>query len=355
MNSGVTVRVYGDAWPDGLPADLALALEHQYGNIFATLAYARTDGGAGPVLAYVARQGRRTLAILLFRRSGNAVRVLNHAVTLEHAEVARFVATVFSRWSEVTAVTFHAIGGAAGPLPWPQQRYNCLENIVLTLPSGQQAYLDSLGKNLRTSLQRYHRKLARERPALRFVVVERAAIGEPLIRQIIGLSMERMRAKRQRSLHTDTASAQLVALARSHGCVVVALQDGRVCAGVICSAVGGNYFMHVIAHAADFDAYRLGKLCCHEAIAAAIGRGGREFHFLWGRAGYKYRFGGVQRELDRLTVYRSAWSRLRHLRLVLNNAWRGHGRRLKRYLLAPERARCWHGRLARWYCGDAAT
>ncbi|MES2743514.1 MAG: GNAT family N-acetyltransferase [Pseudomonadota bacterium] len=347
MNSEVTVTFHG---PEAAPA-LAAALEQLYGNIFATVAKAGADGSPGDVSAYVARRDGAPLAILLFRRHGGRVSVLNEAIALADDEIDRFAGHVFDVWPQVSAVSFRAIAHAGGALRRPHQRFNGLEDIVLSLPPTRPAYLDSLGKNMRADLQRYGKKLARDLPALHFALHSGNAVTDATVREIVALSGHRMRVKRQRCLHDEAGTDKLLALVRSHGAVMVASMEGRVCAGVICTVVGGNYFMHVIAHDPRYDAYRLGKLCCFQAICAAIDGGGREFHFLWGRYSYKYRLGGVQRELDHVTVYRSHWHRLRHWRLGLLNAVRGHGRRVKRWAHAAERASHWTGRLAQLLWG----
>src|SRR5207245_3753907 len=133
---------------------------------------------------------------------------------------------------------------------------------------------------------------------------------------------------------------------KMYGLVGVATVDGRVCAGVICSRSAANYFMHVIAHDPTYDEYRLGKLCCYLTICECINRGGKEFHFLWGRYEYKYRLLGVQRDLDHLTVYRSRAQFLLNGNLVLKNAYKGYGRQAKRWLLDPKRADSLIGKIA---------
>ncbi len=347
MDGEVSVTFHAHGAAPGVEA----MLEQLYGNIFATLAKARAEGSADGVSVYVARRDGAPVAILLFRRHGNRVGVLNEAIVLPNEEIERFTAHVFAVWPGVSAVSFRAIGHAGGALRRPHQRHNGLEDIVLSLPATRQAYLDGLGKNMRADLQRYGKKLARELPALTFALHRHGAVPEATVRGIVALSGARMRVKQQRSLHDDAGTDTLLALVRSHGAVMVASMEGRVCAGVICTVVGRNYFMHVIAHDPRFDAYRLGKLCCFQAICAAIDDDGREFHFLWGRYSYKYRLGGVQRELDHVTVYRSRWHRWPHWRLGLINAARGHGRRIKRWALAPERSGHWTGWLARLLWG----
>ena len=101
------------------------------------------------------------------------------------------------------------------------------------------------------------------------------------------------------------------------------LLDGRVCAGAVSFRTGAHYFMTVAAHDPQFNAFRLGTLNGFLNISECIRRGGQQCHLLWGRHEYKYRFLGVERELDNLAVYRSRLSMLRHADLVLKMALEG--------------------------------
>jgi hypothetical protein len=97
---------------------------------------------------------------------------------------------------------------------------------------------------------------------------------------------------------------------------------GRIAAGVINTQVGDHYFMDIIGHDSAYDDYRLGTLCCYMTVCDCIERGGREFHFMWGRYDYKFRLQGKQRDLDQITIYRSFFGVLRNPSLVLKNALR---------------------------------
>src|SRR5690606_21685907 len=65
-----------------------------------------------------------------------------------------------------------------------------------------------------------------------------------------------------------------------------------------------------------------------------IARGGRHFHFMWGRYAYKEALGGVLVELDHIAIYRSYWHLLRQARLAAVTAYGGYRRELKMWVLA---------------------
>jgi CelD/BcsL family acetyltransferase involved in cellulose biosynthesis len=158
-------------------------------------------------------------------------------------------------------------------------------------------------------------------------------IDEQHVRDIIALNRARMAAKNKSSDMDAAEAARLLRLVRQGGLVSVMLLDGRVAAGTVCSRVGANYFMHVNAHDPAYDDARLGKLCCFMTICDCIGRGGKEFHFMWGRFEYKYQFLGVQQDFNELIVYRSYARMLRHAASALRTAFDGYAREWKFRLL----------------------
>lgn len=327
------VRLYEAELPSFAEAELV----RLYKNVFASVVRLAAMGELVRAGTYVASECGEVTCLLLFRREAGTVRVLNEVITIDESEVRRFARTMFTAFPSVALLTFEAIRANIRQLPFPYQQFNCLEDIVLDLPGTIEAYFGSLGKNMRASLKRYQKKIAADLPGFHYTIEHGSQISEQQLAAIVALSSARMASKRQVSSHTDDKTAQLIHLAQACGVVLVASIDGKVCGGVICTEVGGNFFMHVLAHDPAYDAYRIGKLCCYLSICDAIARGGRQYHFLWGRYEYKYRLLGVQRELDRLIVYRSRIAMLLHCKVVLRTALRGHGRRLKRWLQDDKR------------------
>ncbi|TFW34374.1 GNAT family N-acetyltransferase [Massilia horti] len=320
-----------------LPAFVEHELVRLYKNVFASLAHVRSLGLADQVRACVCRQAGQVTAVVLFWQHGGTVEVLSGALALRPPDVARFARAVFTTYRSAAVITFPAVRSAIVRLPFPFQRFNCLEDIVLDLPPSAEAYFASLGKNMRASLKRYQKRIATDFPDFRYTFHATDDISEQDVSAIVALSSARIASKNQASTHTGEKTRQLFRLVKECGVVLVARIDGRVCAGVICSEVGGNFFMHVVAHDPVYDDYRVGKVCCYLSICDAIARGAREYHFLWGRYEYKYRLLGQQRDFDRLVIYRSRLALLLNLGLFVNIAWRGYGRRAKWWLFDERR------------------
>ena len=338
----ITISLY----ENDVPPFVEMEMERLYENIYSSVAKFRIDGNARNTSAYVVRKGGNVITVFLFRHEKEKVEVINELIKIDEDEVRQFANTIFAAFKSVTIISFHAIQTAIQTLPFPYQQFNCLEDIVLTLPSTRQEYLASLGKNMRTQVKYYMKKIEQRFPSFCYVVYEKEKVSEPHIRDIIRLSNARMAAKNKVSLHDEKETEQLIHLVRMYGLVGIATIDDRVCAGVICSRFGANYFMHVIAHDPQYDDYRLGKLCCYRTICECIDRGGKEFHFLWGPSEYKFRLLGVQRDLDNLDVYRSRVQLVLNGDMVLKTAFKGYGRQAKRWLLDPKRTDSFIARIA---------
>jgi hypothetical protein len=348
ISDGSTVSLYEHPLPSFVEADLARI----HGNVFSSAAWLHILGQWQSACAYVVSERGEASNVLLFRRESGGVHVLNLAISMREDEIQRFASTIFAVFKSVRVISFQAVQADIGRLPFLYQQFNCLEDIVLTLPATVDGYFSALGKNMRSSLKRYQKKIASDFPGFRHAVYENKDVSEQDIADIVALSSARMASKNQVSAHTDIKTAQLIRLVKAYGVVIVARIDGRICAGVICTHFEGNFFMHVIAHDPAYDEYRIGKLCCYFSICDAIGRFGKEYHFLWGRYEYKYRLLGVQRDLDRLVIYRSPIGLLLSCSVFFKTAWRAYGRRAKRWLLDEKRKNKPFSKLlvATWNC-----
>jgi hypothetical protein len=325
-----SVSVYENA----VPAFVGPALEALHQHVFSSMPQFRAyDGIDENTHTYVARDSGKPSAVLLFRLDGRRVRVLNEQISMSSREIMRFVRHVFASYPAADMVIFHAIRSGMRRLPFPCQEFYRTEDIVLSLPASADDYMNSLGKATRKNMKYHGNRLKRNYPALKLRIELDGDIDEQHVHDIIALNRARMAAKNKSSDMDATEAARLLRLVRQGGLVSVMLLDGRVVAGTVCSRVGANYFMHINAHDPAYDDARLGKLCCFMTICDCIGRGGKEFHFMWGRFEYKYQFLGVQQDFNELIVYRSAARMLRHAASALRTAFDGYAREWKFRLL----------------------
>ncbi len=287
---------------DTVPAFVGPMLEQLYENVFSVLpGHAPADA---PPHVYVERRDGQVETLLLFRRAGNAIRVLNEGIVLDAARIERFAAHVFDAFPMANMIRFNAIRAELDNCSLPFQKSDCSEDIVVGLPDTVEAYFSSLGNATRKNIKRYRNRLARCFPEVRHEVIGGTEVSERQVADVLALNRERM-ARKGKTADDAGALDELMPLLRRYGFVSLLTIDGRVAAGEICTRVGRNYFDHVGAHDPAYDDYALGMLSCYLTICECIRRGGAEFHFLWGRYPYKYSLGGVQRDLQRLSLYRS--------------------------------------------------
>ncbi len=319
-----------------IPDFVASEMDRLYENIFSSVSKFHIDGRALNATTYVHRKEGSTTTILMFQRHKHRVEVINECIELDGNEIQCFAKSIFSKYRDVSFITFYAVRASIDKLSYPYQCFTCLEDLVLKLPVSPELYLSSLGKSTRQNISHYSKVVQRRLPSFSFKICAGKDMTDVLIREIILLSCARIAAKDQVSLHDEESVQKLVQLIHRHGFVGVATIDGRVCAGAICSKLGANYFLHVLAHDPLYDRYSLGTLCCYLTICASIVSGGKTFHFLWGRMDYKYRLLGVQNDLQRVVVYRSYLQFFLHGAYALNIAFKGVGRLVKQWLLEPD-------------------
>lgn len=317
----VTVELHAGA-PSAI---IEAAMQSLYGNIHSTFAHLTVYGGLQEVThAYLARRKERLLAAFLLRREGSIVHVVNEGMTVDEVELECFTDHIFSVWPSVSAICLHAVDSRIRVLPRPFQQYACTANIVLPLPATVDAYVASLGKNMRRNLRRYMDKLKRDHPSLQVDVSEKGDASEEDMRAIINLNRVRIVGKNMQ-YGLDDEVEKVIALVRTCGMVVAMRIDGRVVGGSIGYFAGSNYFFKVISHDPRYNEYSAGILCCYLTICECIARGCKEYNFMWNEYEYKFALGAHVRNLHHVVVYRSRLHFLLRPRLVLVNAaaaWR---------------------------------
>lgn len=316
LNEQITTVCYENEVPPYIECEI----ERVYGNFFSTLEQFRESGRIDNANTYVVFNGGKISTIFLFSIIDDEVRVLNEVIKVSQNDVDLFSNYIFSTYGEVDVIQFHAIDTDVAPSHRPYQRINCLEDIVLTLPHFANEYFDSLGKSTRKTIKGYTNKLMREFPTFENRTYVKQEADEQLIRTIIDFNRARMLSTGKVSAFDESAVKHIIHFVHVYGMICVATINGKVCAGSISYRVGDNYFMHVSAHDAQYDSYRLGVLFRYLTICECIRRGGRECHFLWGRQEFKFSLLGIQRDLHDLVLYRS------RIRLLLQSGMALHTR-----------------------------
>jgi hypothetical protein len=322
MDSGnISISLYENTIPPFVESEL----ERLYRNTFSTLSRFTIYGDiTNDTNTYVARENGTAIAVLLFQVSENRVRVLNEQINVDEKEIDRFINYIFATYSSIHVISFRAIRTNLQRLALPYQRFSVSDDIVVTLPDTPDEYLASLGKATRKNIKHHMSRLKRDYPSLRFDVYLTKEISEHHVRSIIELNRARMASKSKESTINHDEERRIIELAKRCGLVSVMTLDGNVCAGAVCLQVDKNYFSVVSGHAFQYDRYRLGMLCFYRTIRESIERGGKEFHFLWGRYEYKYALSGIQNSLDDVIIYRSRLQFFLQGHLALKTALKGY-------------------------------
>jgi hypothetical protein len=315
-----------------IPVYVEKELERIYGNLYSSYRKIKENGDLHNVSTYVVHHGGDLETVFLFSRKFGTVTVLNEVIELSEDKIAHFTSTIFSRYPSVNAISFVAIKTELRQLKYPYQKVNYLEDIVVDLPASMDEYHGQLKKNTRRNIKRYSNRLTTNLPAFSYGMYAKEEISEQDVRDIIKLNHIRMSGKNNVSAIRESDTEKMIKMVRECGLICVARNDGKVCAGAISFRVGNNYFLKVLAHDPAYNDYSLGILCCYHIICECINRGGREFHFLWGRYDYKYNLLGVQRDLDYLRIFRSRAHYFLNAHVVASTAARARMRQLTLWL-----------------------
>lgn len=326
---GVAIEEYQD-W---IPAFAGAELERLYGSLYACLPQFRACGILDGAHTYVLRKRGRIATLWLFTLEGSKVCVLNEGMRVQKEELARFAGHIFRAHPQVDVISLHAVicepEDSSLQFPYPLQRYNCLEDIVLPMAGSVADYRATLGKSTRSYVNRYLNKIRRDHPDFTHQIQTAGEIDPALLEQVFDLNRARMQEQGKVSIIDAHEARRITEVARACGLLSVLLINGKVCAGTIQYRIRDNYFMEVIGHDSAYNAYRLGTLCCYLAICACTERGGQNYHFMWGSNDYKFRLGGVAQALDHLTLYRSRWRLVWNGKEVLHHGLQRQDRRLR--------------------------
>jgi hypothetical protein len=306
-----------------MPAFLEYEIGRLYRSIFSSLPQFRIHGGADNASVYVARCEERILSALVYRIEGPKAVVVNQCFTLEDAESTRFANYMFKRFPHLDAICFQAVESRLLSPSYPVLLSRFGEDFVLQLPATVEDYHAHLGKSTRSYVNRYLKKLYRTYPSFSFEVCSGDDVREADVEAVFEMNRQRMAERGMSYGFSADYPARTAQLLRETGMLCIAKIDGIVCAGTVLYQVEGEYFLDVLSHKSEYNDAGLGTLCCYLSICECIRRGGKAYHFLWGRYDYKTRLGGVERTLFEVTLYRSRLSMIKRPLPVLKQAAKG--------------------------------
>jgi CelD/BcsL family acetyltransferase involved in cellulose biosynthesis len=209
---------------------------------------------------------------------------------------------------------------------------------TLALPATWRDYLSLVGKNMRSNLSRYPRRLAESFD----VEYHRVTSPDTLDRTLAALFDLHTRRWRKRGLpgvlfsprRQEFHRALCRRLLEVDRLRLFALRlDGQEVAVLLNYFHAGKYFFFIGGFDPDYFRWSVGTVLFAYAIQHAIEEGAREFDFLRGEEEYKYRLGAQNRHYRTLKVMQPHWRSRSLLRLM----------RLEEFL--QTRAKAWVAKL----------
>lgn len=315
--------------------DLGLELDRLYGGRYASLPHFEIYHSNADLLVYVARDDEQVVSALLFQIDRHRVTVGNEGIPLTMAETEQFASYVFRQFPAVSAVSFRCVEIADGPCSFPHQRTAADTDMIVPLPATVDEYRMRISSSTRGTLNNQLNKFKRDFSGFRLDVFEREAVPPELVRGIIALQRGRMEDVGKLSMVNDDEEQRVLAYVARCGFVVAISVDGKLVAGTINYRHGRNFTARIVGHDPAFMNYSIGFLSAYLTICECIktGAAGR-FYFGWGHGDYKYRLGGVDRQLSHHTLYRSRAHMLGHAGFALRDEYRGQLCRARRWAIS---------------------
>lgn len=299
-------------YADQVPPFAEAALERLYRSLYSSLAHLRIFGGLDEASTYAAWRGDTLVSVLLFRQRGPEVEVINQGIHLPSEEIEAFAHHIFGSIKSARRISFHAVTAEPNPSRVPGLRFECTEDIVVTLPASAEDYLRRLGKSTRKNIRQNLSRAQRLLPGFTHEVHVGSAVSPQVIMDIIGFNHARMARKNRVSALDHQASENLIALMRERGVVGLTKTEARLCAGTLACRIGDELYSLVNAHDPAYDAFGMGTLCCYLMIMASIEAGDRRFHLMGGQFGAKHMLLGQRMPQVHLVRYRSHLDLLKH-------------------------------------------
>jgi hypothetical protein len=235
--------------------------------------------------------------------------------------LGEFADAVFTLYPKLHMIRIHAVKIVELPKKYISLSAAVSDDYVLKLPPSTEQWQRSLSARTREKLRYYLRRAQQRELTFSFRTFGSNEISLAQIKKIIQFNRARMQVKGKRFGMSAIEEHQICQIMLERGQLSIIEIDGQPCAGLLCTSVGGEIFMHVIAHDPNYDDLRLGLLCCALTIEDAIAKGCQQFHFLWGRYDYKTRLGGEREVLSQVLVFRDVWSLVQQPGLFAAHAW----------------------------------
>ncbi len=306
---------------DRVPEGLSDELPGLYGSLFSTLDWFLSQDRKAPSGACVLDEPRH---VVLFRRDGGTVDVLNKAFACRPDDADRICGALFRAMPGVHRIHLDVMFPPR-ELAFPKRVREHIDRMVIDLPDAVDEYYHSLGKKTRKNIRWYQNRLLRAFPDVKTEIVQPGERSREVIDRLVEWKIQRYRLKGLLTYwEVDPGLATRAAdLLRRRGEARITSVSGKEAAIDICFRVGETVYAYESANDPRYDDFSLGFLTFYWLVCAAVESGATRLDALDGTEWSKSPLGAQPVRATRLSVFPSQLSRLRSLDEVLAVA---HGR-----------------------------
>jgi len=294
-----------------VPEGLADELPGLYNSLFATLDWFLSQDRKAPNGACVLEEPRH---VILFRREGGTVDIVNRAFACEPSEADRICGALFRAMPGVHRIHLDVMFPPR-ELAFPRRVRERLDHMVIELPRTVDDYYHSLGKKTRKNVRWYQNRLLRAFPDVKTETITPGERSSELVDRLVEWKVERYRQKGLLTYwETDPGLAERVAnLVRRCGEARITSISGEEAAIDLCFRVGETVYPFQSANDPRYDESSLGFLTFYWLVCDAVESGATRLDALDGTEWSKTPLGARPVRRTRLSVFRSRLGRLRSL------------------------------------------
>jgi CelD/BcsL family acetyltransferase involved in cellulose biosynthesis len=300
----LAVTIYQGSIPEGLADDL----ERLYGSLFSTIDWFETHDDARPDGACVLE---RPSHVLMFRRDGDTVEVLNKTFEIAPRDAWRACAALFRAFPGARRIHVEVMCPPQ-ELRVPMRVLYTTDHMIIDLPGSTDEYYQSLGRSTRRNLRSARNRLRREHPDAETRVLRPGEGAVELLDEFLRWKRDRFRDKGRTTYWDDDPRLEkrFLELLRRRGEAHVLEIAGRRAAINFVFPVGDTICAQESSFDPGYTRLDLGLLSQYETVLNAIEQGARRMNLLWGSEAHKQHFGAVAHRATALSVFRSQAARL---------------------------------------------
>lgn len=184
-------------------------------------------------------------------------------------------------------------------------------NLFINLPDSFEDYFHTIHERTRRRIKSYINKFTQVFNNFQFITLYNSEIEFGAFKEIIRLNKERCISKGSQSSIDEQYSLKLFSLMKSYGIMNLLKLNDKIVAGIICTRVGNEMYLHVIAHDNLYNDFHVGYVVMVNTIKQAIRDKILRMNLLWGGIDdnieggyYKLQFGSQRGYLNDITYYK---------------------------------------------------